>query len=157
MKTFTPDELDKETYLKYKDIIDSYKISNIYLIRDKYDISENTMIDNKIYVTKPLIESLPINEYFTIICMSKPNESCKTYKLMLLEKILEEYNSIRNNNSIIVNESNKIEFHNYGDEEDRYINQELENNYDDLPEDFEHDNLDEMIDKEFNEESEEDY
>lgn len=128
MKTFTPDELDKEIYLKYKNIIELYKISNIYLIKDKYDIKENTLIDNKIYVTKPLIESLPINEYFTIVCMSKPNESCKTYKLKSLEKLLEEYNSVR----------------------------EVE---DDLSDEFEYDSLDEMIDKEYDEEinEEEDY
>lgn len=155
MKTFTPDELDKEIYLKYKNIIELYKISNIYLIKDKYDIKENTLIDNKIYVTKPLIESLPVNEYFTIVCMSKPNESCKTYKLKSLEKLLEEYNSVREVEEP-TNKSNKIEFHNYGDEEDKYVNQELE---DDLSDEFEHDSLDEMIDKEYDEEinEEEDY
>ena len=115
MKTFTPDELDKEIYLKYKNIIELYKISNIYLIKDKYDIKENTLIDNKIYVTKPLIESLPINEYFTIVCMSKPNESCKTYKLLTLNKLLDEYNSINEIKESINNfnkDSIKLEYNN---------------------------------------------
>ena len=149
MTTYVPSELDHETYLKYDNIIKIYNISTIYLIKDKYDIKENTYIGDdvsKVYVTESLISSLPINEYFTIIYMSKPNESCKTYKLVTLNKLLDEYNSINEtkesidssnkNNNDRVNEDdfNKVEFHNYGNEEENYLSQELDEDLEELSE-----------------------
>ena len=57
MEIYIPSELDNETYLKYEKIIKINNISTIYLIKDKYDIKENTYIGDdtsKIYVTKSL-------------------------------------------------------------------------------------------------------
>lgn len=161
MEIYIPSELDNETYLKYEKIIKINNISTIYLIKDKYDIKENTYIGDdtsKIYVTKSLINTLPINEYFSIICMSKPNESCKTYKLLTLNKLLDEYNTINeikesinnfnkdNNDKVSEDNFDKVEFHNYGNEEENYLSQELD---EDLEE------LSEINNDEFNEDEEE--
>lgn len=172
MKKFIPSELDKETFEKYKNIIELNKIINIFLIKDENDIQENTYIEDdnghKIFVSKYLIKVLPINEYFTIVCTSRANESCKTYKVMSLEKLLEEYNSIREdeelNNNLefhkdIVKETNKessrIEFPNYGDEEDKYLSQES-SEYEDV-DDSDDISLEEFDDDLFDEDNNEEY
>ena len=79
-------------------------------------------------------------------------------KNKILNKLLDEYNSINeikesinnfnkdNNDKVSEEDFDKVEFHNYGNEEENYLSQELDEDLEELPE---------IDNDEFNEDEEE--
>lgn len=101
MKIFNIEDLPKEINEKYKKIIDDYKFNTIYYIEDKLDmigIDQIKIDDYTLKLSKSFISILPIKQYFTIVLESKSRENvkepCWSYRLYILDKLLEKENSI---------------------------------------------------------------